>query len=119
METINDRFKIIVERWFAGNDLKFAKSMGKFSSSFSKIINGTVNPRAATLQEVCRTIPDLNPTWLLMGEGAITRLPNAPTENESTMYSEIIKAKTAEIKAKDELIATLKQYVEDLRTRKQ
>lgn len=115
METINERFKIIVERWYNGNDFAFAKSMGKFSSSFSKIINGTVNPRATTLQEVCRNIPELNPAWLLMGEGDITRLPNAPAENEATMYDEIIKSKAEEIRMKDEYIAILKQYIEDLR----
>jgi len=114
-QTINERFKIIVERWYNGNDLAFAKSMGKFSSSFSKIINGTVNPRAATLQEVCKSIPELNPSWLLMGEGAIVRQPKDATPNEAQVYTEIIKAKQAEMKAKDELIDTLKQQVEDLR----
>jgi len=119
-QTINERFKIIVERWYNGNDLAFAKSMGKFSSSFSKIINGTVNPRAATLQEVCKSIPELNPSWLLMGEGAIVRQPKDATQSDKDekAYMEIIKAKTDEMNAKDELIATLKQYVEDLRDMK-
>ena len=116
MQTINERFKIIVERWYAGNDLKFAKSMGKYSSSFTKVINGTVNPRAATLQEVCKAIPELNPSWLLMGEGAITRTPDVlVTRKDADYYADIIKAKSEEIKTKDELISILKNYVEDLR----
>lgn len=118
MQTINERFKIIVERWYNGNDLAFAKSMGKFSSSFSKIINGTVNPRAATLQEVCKAIPELNPTWLLTGEGTIVRQVGAVSQDEVNTYAEIIKAKCEEIKAKDELIAILKSYVSDLRSQK-
>lgn len=117
MQTINDRFKIIVEKWYRGNDLAFAKSMGKFSSSFSKIINGTVNPRATTLQRVCESLPQLNPTWLLMGEGDMERSEDKAQSAHDTKNNKdlLLMAKTEEIKAKDELIATLKQYVEDLR----
>lgn len=115
MTTINERFSIIVERWFNGNDLRFAKSMGKFSSSFSKIIHGTVNPRAATLQRVCTVVPELNPTWLLTGEGQIMRSPNPLAGNERAAYEDIIKAKTEELQSKTELVTLLKQQVQDLR----
>lgn len=116
METINDRFKIIVDRWFNGNELRFSKSMGKYASSFNKVINGDVSPRAITLQQVCKAIPELNPAWLLMGEGEMIRQQQEErARDDEQITSEIIKAKSEEIKAKDELISILKNYVEDLR----
>lgn len=119
MQTINERFKIIVDTWYQGNDSAFSQAMGKFASSFAKVINGTTNPRASTLYEVCRLIPELNPTWLLMGEGSMLRqaLEQVP-RSEREALNEVIKAKSEELKSKDELIAILKNYVEDLRAQK-
>lgn len=114
MQTINERFRIIVDKWYNGNDSAFSQAMGKFSSSFAKVINGTTSPRASTLQEVCNLIPELNPTWLLMGEGSMTRDGDL-TQDAKTAYNEIIRSKNEEIKSKDELISVLKSYVADLK----
>lgn len=114
MQTINERFKMIVRLWFKGNNFAFARAMGRPSSSFNKVINGDVEPRAKTLQSVCEKLPRLNPTWLLTGEGDIERKKETSSA-ETRDYEAIIKAKEEEVKAKDELIATLKQYVADLR----
>ena len=105
----------MVDHWFQGNDSRFAGSMGKISSTFAKIIHGTVNPRAATMQEVCKAIPDLNPTWLLTGEGEMVRGEDEMRPNEKRSLTEAVKAKDEELRMKDELIAILKQQVEDLR----
>lgn len=123
METINDRFKIIVDRWYNGNMLAFAKSMGKFSSSVNRIITGSANPKASTLKQVCDAIPELSPAWLLLGEMPMLRGGKNTEESVSVasdkrLCDDLIKSKDEVIKAKDELISTLKQYVEDLRAKK-
>lgn len=113
MGTINDRFKKIVDTWYDGTTSRLSLALGKNASAFSKIVDGGVSPRAATLQEVCKLLPNLNPAWLLLGEGEMTRSAN--NSSQPNVPSEVIKAKDDLIRQQAEMIEMLKQYVEDLR----
>lgn len=49
----------------------FAKLIGISQGSLSDIENGKTNPRASTLQNLV-TVLDVDPLWLLLGEGRET-----------------------------------------------
>lgn len=47
----------------------FAKSIGKTSSTINQIVAGRNKPGFEILDAICDAYPNLNPTWLLRGEG--------------------------------------------------
>jgi transcriptional regulator with XRE-family HTH domain len=50
---------------------EFADMIGVQRSNVSHILNGRNNPGFSFIQKVLESFPDLNPRWLIMGEGDI------------------------------------------------
>ena len=50
---------------------EFADKIGVQRSSMSHILNGRNHPSASFLQKMLQVYPDLNPRWLMIGDGAM------------------------------------------------
>lgn len=71
MSTINERIKIIIERYYNGSQRAFAEAIGTSSS----VVNGIVGKRKSSpsfeiLQKIYATV-NISADWLLTGDGDI------------------------------------------------
>lgn len=58
----------------------FAKAVGIASNSMSRLIRGENEPSSETIQAVLNRFPDVNPTWLMTGEGEMMRNGENPAK---------------------------------------
>lgn len=57
---------------------KFAKYIGVSGVTISRILRGETNPSMETIEQVTKAFPNLNPTWLVTGAGAMLLHDGAP-----------------------------------------
>jgi len=55
------------------NSAIFANAIGIQGSTLSHILNGRNNPSLSVLQSILNRFPNINPEWLIMGQGSIER----------------------------------------------
>ncbi len=58
---------------------QFARAIGVTPQAISHIISGRSNPSGDLLKSIFTKFPELNPTWLLTGEGSM-QLDGAPVD---------------------------------------
>jgi len=74
---------------------EFADKIGVQRSSMSHILNGRNHPSASFLQKMFQIYPDLNPRWLMIGDGAMNMgkeqpAPIHPMKTEPVVSRETI-----------------------------
>lgn len=76
--SIGERFSILVKGLKMNNN-SFAKSVGKAATTINYIVEGKSKPGYDVLESVVKTYPQVNPNWLLTGEGEMVKsVPTAP-----------------------------------------
>jgi transcriptional regulator with XRE-family HTH domain len=55
---------------------KFADEIGVQRSSISHIFSGRNNPSLELIQKILKSYPDINPDWLIAGNGVMSKLPD-------------------------------------------
>jgi hypothetical protein len=77
---MKDRLKLLLEHLRIPAS-EFADNMGVQRSSISHLLSGRNNPGYDFIQKVLITYPQINPDWLLLGQGNITREPSVFANN--------------------------------------
>jgi len=89
---------------------KFSLSIGVSNSYLHKMIKNKASIGSDIIENILRIYPELNPAWLLTGEGDMLRRPGEKGENgEAARRVEKLEAENEELKAQVEM---LKQLVE-------
>ncbi|MDL1957097.1 MAG: helix-turn-helix domain-containing protein [Candidatus Desulfofervidus auxilii] len=84
MKTLADRIKFLYKQSGLTQD-KFAKLLGIHKHTLSLYMNGNRSPRADTLHKIITQL-NVNPNWLLMGEGIPFETPK--TQSQTQYFSE-------------------------------
>ncbi|SHE30410.1 hypothetical protein [Dysgonomonas macrotermitis] len=73
---INERIQCIVDQFFSGNKAAFAKCIKVKPTTLSNIIGRerASKPSSEILESIAYNIPELNPDWLLTGQGDMLRM---------------------------------------------
>lgn len=86
-ESMKDRIQLLVDKFGDGKNTIFAKKIGVAESNIRSYING-VSPKADILTKIAKTC-DINPMWLLTGEGPMIIESEAAFSNIKPMSVEI------------------------------
>lgn len=137
--TIHDRIALLVKEKAGNKNTVFAQTLGVSEANIRGYIKGVV-PKADILAKIVRTYEDINPTWLLTGEGDMlksgTPSPSEPTpkpkksekisntedttalisfiREQATAHNKAIEKKEAELKEKDNIIQQQNQEIRTL-----
>ncbi|WP_315302758.1 helix-turn-helix transcriptional regulator [Tannerella forsythia] len=97
MSTINERIKIIVDKFANGKNTELARLL---STSEANIRNytGNVMPKFDFLSKIATSF-DISPEWLLTGKGNMLREQTEQTESSSTQIDITPSQMLEEIKA--------------------
>jgi transcriptional regulator with XRE-family HTH domain len=66
--SINQRVQLLIDAVHKTTNA-FAKSIGRTSTSVVHVTSGRSKPGYEVLEAICQAYPNLNRSWLLMGEG--------------------------------------------------
>lgn len=96
----------------------FEKSIGMSNASFGKSLKNNGAIGSDKLENILSVYPDINPMWLLTGQGEmlIDANPAVPVHkavDDSLLYN-MYKEKEAKVEAQAELIGELKQTIRQL-----
>lgn len=79
-----DRIKEVRKHFFNDSNIKFAEFMGEKTGTTSGWVSGRRGIGKSVLDKILSKIPDINPTWLLTGEGEMLNNANpTPKYNEA------------------------------------
>lgn len=126
-QTIKDRLKAFIKSLGIGQGA-FEKAVG-FSNGYVNNIRKSIQPEK--LQSIVRVYPQLNPGWLMTGEGEMLREESGNSVDSSRDISllknllqakeELLQSKEAllierevRLKEKDEMIGLLREKIEGL-----
>lgn len=88
---VNERIGELVRALKISNNA-FSKSIGKSASAVNFIIDGRSKPSYDVLEAICEIYPEVNPSWLLVGEGEMWKAGEAaavvPPDNYLQSYLE-------------------------------
>lgn len=118
METFSDRAKKVISH-FQLNENSFSKKIGKSYTGVVKIVRGDSKPNLDMIETILEAFPELNPSWLVAGEGEMLRVGKAPVDlNPDAYLQEHIKrleenfSKLAnQLEKKDEQIENLHEML--------
>lgn len=68
--SINRRVQVLIDALRKNNN-SFAKSIDKTSTTINNITNGRSKPSFELLEAICEVYPQVNTSWLLLGEGSM------------------------------------------------
>ena len=120
--SINDRIGLLVKELKLSTHA-FSKSIGKSSSGISVIIEGRGKPSFEVMDAICETYPNVNPTWLLRGEGEMfVQAETLPMRTAPDQYltdhvkqlEESFKRLAEQLEVKDRQIQNKDQQLEGL-----
>lgn len=69
---VNERIGELIKALKISNNA-FSKSIGKSASAVNFMLDGRSKPSYDVLEAICEVYPDVNPSWLLVGEGTMWR----------------------------------------------
>ena len=85
------------------NARQFASAIDLNTSTLSHVLSGRNNPSLDIMQRILKTFPNINPAWLILGEGSMFRKKNDSQmlslfdeESETTFESEPFVVKKEE-----------------------
>lgn len=73
---MKDRIQLIIKEKGL-NSIKFAEIMEVQPSSISHLLSGRNNPNFDFISKLMERFPDINPDWLILGKGTMSRAPDA------------------------------------------
>lgn len=83
--SINSRIDELISKFYSGNKSAFAKAIGVSSSVIENIVGKRkTNPSFDVTIKIYSAIENLNPDWLLLGNGRILRSPD-DSESDSAI----------------------------------
>ena len=72
--SINERVNKIITDLFNGNKTAFSKRIDVKPTTVSNIVNErATKPSSEILKNIIKAIPEINPSWLLTGEGEMLK----------------------------------------------
>lgn len=81
MDTINKRVQYIVDKEYSGNYTKFARAMEVSPVTIFNIISGRKSePSFGILQKMVASHPDINPMWIMDGQGDMYAAKDEPDD---------------------------------------
>lgn len=95
------RLKEILE-YFKLSPSKLADEISINRSRLSHILNGRNNPTLEVIQEILIKYNDINPDWLLFGNGSMIRPGIEPDPRDLFQYAELNKKRKRPIVDKDQ-----------------
>lgn len=114
--TINERFRIVVEDYIKGvlkvNKGNLASFLGLKPSLFSEILNNRTNLSLETASKFLLMYPMVDTMWLLTGAGEMLKASAKTDKCINTDYKELAEARKEIITYKDKEIEQLKKEIE-------
>jgi len=90
--SINERVNKIITDLFNGNKTAFSKRIDVKPTTVSNIVNErATKPSSEILKNIIKAIPEINPSWLLTGEGEMTMPVDPAPDIKTDSYEEIAK----------------------------
>ncbi|UHG90083.1 helix-turn-helix domain-containing protein [Spirosoma oryzicola] len=80
-QTVGQRFAALISELKMSNN-SFAKSIGKSSTTINYIVDEKNKPGFDVLETILRVYPNVNPNWLMNGEGNIFRDKEQSVESD-------------------------------------
>lgn len=106
---IGERMAELIEK-LKLNPSQFAKAIGKPRGSVQVLLNGRSKPGFEILTAILEAFPDVNPNWLMMGNGDVFRgTANVTASGGGAALEQELRER---IKTQQEMISTLQYTVE-------
>ena len=112
---INQRFTEIVNVLYSGNKRHFAKIIGVNPTVIENVVGKRQgNPSFEVVQKILSAIANINPDWLITGQGTMLRssVPELASEGRLPVEGGVSPPVCVLCVAKDETIAALKAQIE-------
>lgn len=110
--TINEKFKQIIALLYGGNKRSFANTVGVSPTVIENVVGTRQGkPSFDVLEKVCANA-NINPTWLLTGEGDMLR-PSAVGEPEPREAMPLATTPAPQPQF-ESLIATIREQAEEI-----
>ena len=82
MNTINERIQFIIDECFDGNTSKLEKASNLKPSTLKNIVGGRMSsPSYETLGKIARTAVQIDPMWIITGEGRINKINDCTSDD--------------------------------------
>lgn len=87
---VYERIKEIRKHFFHDNNTEFANFMGEKTATTSGWVSGRRGIGRSVIDKITSKLPQVNPSWLLTGEGEMLNTPNQPSDEASPIDEPII-----------------------------
>lgn len=87
---VYERIKEIRKHFFHDNNTEFANFMGEKTATTSGWVSGRRGIGRSVIDKITSKLPQVNPSWLLTGEGNMLNTPNQPSDEASPIDEPII-----------------------------
>lgn len=101
MSSINERIKTLVDSYYNGNVREFERACGLNKDTLKHVVGGRLSkPSFDSIELITRTIVQINPLWLITGEGD---MENETTSSSSELIEEL-KAEINQLKGENRIL---------------
>lgn len=83
---VNNRIKLVREKFYNGSAKNFAKDLSVSSQAVSNYVRDGYNVGREVLENILNIIPNLNANWLLTGEGEMLKEDSAKEDDRPSEY---------------------------------
>ncbi|MGM9508563.1 helix-turn-helix domain-containing protein [Larkinella sp. GY13] len=118
--TIHERLSKLIKE-FNMNTSSFAKAIEKSYNAIESIVKGKTRPSYDVLEAIFKKFPDINPTWLMNGEGEMLRgnqkesaKADGYLQEHLILLEQNFSKLLEQLKVKDQQIAGLQRTVDAL-----
>jgi hypothetical protein len=112
---VQERIRTIIEYQFSGNKAAFSRQIGVAATVIENVVGTRKGkPSYDVIEKICANA-NINPVWLLTGEGEMLRENNVSESSELVSYKELYEKAKEEIYQLHEQIGRLKAENESKR----